>query len=213
MTLGGNIMNEAFEKIEIEKRDRIINCAFKEFSKYKFDKASTNNIVKEANISKGLLFYYFNNKEDLFEYLSEFCVNTILEEIKNNIDWNITDIFERVKQVVFLKIRITERYPYIFHFGKLLFDSESKDLIFKNRDLMELSSKIYSYNIDFTKFKEEVELKKAINIIRWTLEKYGEESSNRFKGIDKEIDYDALLEEINSYIEVLRIAFYKGEYL
>ena len=56
-------MEKIFKNIDIEKRDRIINSALEEFSKNRFEKASTNNIVKNANISKGLLFHYFANKK------------------------------------------------------------------------------------------------------------------------------------------------------
>ena len=36
-----------------------------EFAQSGFEKASTNEIVKRSNISKGSLFNYFNSKKDL----------------------------------------------------------------------------------------------------------------------------------------------------
>ena len=48
---------EKFLKLDDEKRDRILNAAMKEF-RYGYVKASTDIIVKEAGISKGLLFHY-----------------------------------------------------------------------------------------------------------------------------------------------------------
>lgn len=58
---------EIFKNIDEEKRGRIINSALEEFSKNSFDKASTNIIVKNAGISKGSLFHYFKNKQELYE--------------------------------------------------------------------------------------------------------------------------------------------------
>lgn len=58
----------------MEKQARIINAAMKEFVKSGYDKASTNKIVKEANISKGSLFNYFHSKKELYLYLIEYGV-------------------------------------------------------------------------------------------------------------------------------------------
>ena len=52
-------MDEILKKMDQDKRERIINSSLEEFSKNKFEKASTNTIVKNANISKGLLFRVF----------------------------------------------------------------------------------------------------------------------------------------------------------
>ena len=49
-------MFSKFLNLELEKQDRIINAAIKEFAQKGYDKASTNEIVKEAGISKGLLY-------------------------------------------------------------------------------------------------------------------------------------------------------------
>ena len=62
-------MEDVLQKLDTEKKNRIINSAIEEFSKYPFNKASTNNIVKNAEISKGLLFHYFGNKKELYEYI------------------------------------------------------------------------------------------------------------------------------------------------
>lgn len=55
-----------FLSLDKEKQDRIINAAMKEFAQKGYDKASTNEMVKEAGISKGLLFHYFQNKKQLY---------------------------------------------------------------------------------------------------------------------------------------------------
>ena len=49
-----------------EKKNTIFLAAAKEFAAKGYEKASTNNIVKEAGIGKGMLFYYFGSKLDLY---------------------------------------------------------------------------------------------------------------------------------------------------
>ena len=56
-------MHRLFEGLSEEKQARIINGALEEFTKNGFEKASTNVIVKNAGISKGALFKYFQIRD------------------------------------------------------------------------------------------------------------------------------------------------------
>jgi AcrR family transcriptional regulator len=55
-----------FGKLPPDKRARILEAAFEEFARRGLDKASTNRIAVGAQVSKSLLFYYFDDKQDLF---------------------------------------------------------------------------------------------------------------------------------------------------
>lgn len=48
---------------------RIINTALDEFADKDFETTSLNSIIAEAGISKGSMYYYFANKEDLYLYI------------------------------------------------------------------------------------------------------------------------------------------------
>ncbi|MGI6412409.1 MAG: FtsX-like permease family protein [Syntrophomonadaceae bacterium] len=56
------VINTRFYSLEKDKQERIINAALKEFARSGYERASTNVIIKEAEISKGSLFNYFNSK-------------------------------------------------------------------------------------------------------------------------------------------------------
>lgn len=51
------------------KRQQIIDGARKVFIEMGFDAASMNDITREAGVSKGTIYVYFSNKEELFECL------------------------------------------------------------------------------------------------------------------------------------------------
>ncbi|WEX77084.1 TetR/AcrR family transcriptional regulator [Sinorhizobium numidicum] len=51
------------------KREQILEGAKRVFMRSNFDAASMNDITREAGVSKGTLYVYFENKEDLFEAL------------------------------------------------------------------------------------------------------------------------------------------------
>lgn len=208
-------LKEILGNMEEEKRNRIINSAIDEFAKLPYDKASTNNIVKNAGISKGLLFHYFGNKQDLYEKLTEFVLRTLLEQITAQIDWDETDIFERIKQIVIFKIKLGQQYPKMFDFVlNMLSDSRAKSVeeimaIYEKYgvNVGSLLNDVYTKNIDFTKFTDQKSIDKSINIIRWTLEKYAEENFMMVTDLE-DFDFTQAAEAIDVYIDVLKKAFY-----
>jgi TetR/AcrR family transcriptional regulator len=60
---------ENFNRLPGHKRKEILDAVAAEFASSGYEAASTNRIVKQAQISKGVLFKYFSNKENLFLYV------------------------------------------------------------------------------------------------------------------------------------------------
>lgn len=201
-------MYEAFNKIKKEKQNKIINSAMEEFSKYGYEKASTNNIVANANISKGLLFHYFSNKQGLFDFLINYSFEVMINEINEKVNWEEMDIFDRLKEIFMIKMKVSRKYPRIFHFFNIMLEYKSVEEIMKEERVSNLLSKIYFQDIDYTKFKEDIDPVKALNIIKWTFEKYGDENLKKFQ-TDGLIDFDKISTEIDEYIDILRLAFYR----
>lgn len=83
-----------FFNLPVEKREKIIKCAKDEFSKYSFYDASINRIIKEAGVSRGSFYQYFENKEDLFIYLLDELKDKILKAMRSNINSERYDFFE-----------------------------------------------------------------------------------------------------------------------
>ena len=54
-----------FFNLPIEKKKKIMNAAKSEFVEYSFYDASINRIIKNAGISRGSFYMYFENKEDI----------------------------------------------------------------------------------------------------------------------------------------------------
>lgn len=199
--------------VDKEKRTNIINSAMKEFSKNTFEKASTNLIVENAGISKGLLFHYFGTKANLYRYLEYFSIKIITEEIVEKLDWNQRDIFLRIKETSMIKFKIMQKYPYLADFSLRVFQGKTvEEIMHINPNFpLELYSQIYNYNIDYSLFKDAIDVKKAIDIIRWTIEKYGDEFRISIKNGSVEFDYKVIEKEIYVYIDMLKACFYKED--
>ncbi len=83
--------SETFEKLESQKKSRIIQSAMECFSQNGFTKTSMDMIALKAGIAKGALYRYFESKKDLYMLLVGMLVNGIdqyvqqfLEEHRNN---------------------------------------------------------------------------------------------------------------------------------
>ena len=56
---------KAFERLQEEKKQKIINAALIEFSENTVDSASVNSIAKRAGVSRTTLYYYFSDIQEV----------------------------------------------------------------------------------------------------------------------------------------------------
>ncbi|WP_251859663.1 TetR/AcrR family transcriptional regulator [Clostridium sp. Marseille-Q2269] len=207
-------MNKTFNNIPKDKKEAILKAALEEFSMNGYEKASTNKIVEKAGVSKGLLFHYFSNKRRLFIYVYNYYFNFLKEKLYINIDTEERDVLERVKKWTIVKIELIEKYPIVFMLfikSRLNMPQDIKAILEKNqsREIKEAYEKIL-FNIDYSKFKDNVNVQKCLKILMWTLEKYSEEymifnMNNSLLNIKK----NNIKKEIQEYTDILTTAFYK----
>lgn len=60
---------DMFNHIPKEKQEMFLNVAIEEFTMKSFEQVSVNSIVKTAGISRGSFYTYFENKDELFNYI------------------------------------------------------------------------------------------------------------------------------------------------
>src|SRR6056297_3325862 len=131
-----------------------------EFSKNSYHKASTNRIVEKAGISKGSLFNYFKSKEKLFEALEIFSIKEISNAIVKKINWEEPDLLKRIKEIVIIKLDVCLKYPYLIGFSKRINANKSIEELKEiyEKYVPNIYEKVYYENIDFTIFKEDIEI-------------------------------------------------------
>jgi len=212
----GSFINEVFLKLSQEKQERILNAAMEEFSSRGFKKASTNNIVQRAGISKGILFYYFRNKKELFSQLVDYAIKFIKNEYLDQLDDKEPDFLKRYSKAARLKMEAYAKNPHAFNFLGSIFlgnddsiDEEIKEKIayysIKGRQ------KLFQ-NIDTSSFRKDIEEDLIFKLIYWSLEGYQQELISILKGKDlNQIDYDPYWKEFYSILSALRKAYYHNE--
>jgi TetR/AcrR family transcriptional regulator len=70
-----------FQNLEPEKQDAILRAAAQEFAEHGFAQASFNRIIKSAGVSKGAMYYYFSDKDDLFRTVLSEATRRWLAEV------------------------------------------------------------------------------------------------------------------------------------
>ena len=70
-----------FDNLGSEKQEAILRAAGEEFAEKGFAGASINRIIRESGMSKGSVYYYFEDKADLFATTVERSTQRLLEEI------------------------------------------------------------------------------------------------------------------------------------
>lgn len=209
-------MNHAFEKLSKEKQEKIINAAFKEFAQKGYEQASTNQIVKEAQIGKGMLFYYFNNKQDLFHYLFDYSFTVMKREYLDKMDTSMTDIIERMKKSSQLKWAFYQRYPELTQFVAryTLQNVDELPPAYEKQvaELIEIGTKkIFGHKAILAEiFRDDVDPEKAYQIIEWAIRGYQQDLYHKLLG--KQIKVEELepyWNEFDDYLSILKTVFYK----
>ena len=204
--------------MEREKRERIINAAMKEFSKG-YKKASTDNIVKEAGISKGLLYHYFGTKKEVLFFVYEYAIQIIMKELSEKLDLKETDYFERVWTIMLDKLNLTYKYPSVFEFMTFIYLSDEEEFLILNKELKKIQDQQWQLSdekmfagVNFALFKEEEDVKKVTEIVRWTLEGYSEKLLMKYPTVKEyQLQQDEILEDIKEYMHFFKKTFYKDE--
>ena len=106
-------MNEKFFDLKKEKQDRMINGAMKVFALNGFARASTDEMVKEAGVSKGLWFHYFDNKIGLYTFVVDYAIKYVNMEMNAGFSAESNDFFDTTLAIEKVKMSVRRSYPYV----------------------------------------------------------------------------------------------------
>ena len=72
-----------FYNLPKEKRAAILDAAAEEFAKDGFEGTSYNQIIERSGVSKGAMYYYFDDKEDLFGTVVQDVIGRMIDLVKD----------------------------------------------------------------------------------------------------------------------------------
>ena len=206
-------MRQTFDELPPKRQLQIVNAAMEVFGKNSYKHASTEEIAYRAGISKGLLFYYFKNKKELYMYIFEYVMEKVGPRLLDRHFFEITDYFELLAYAADKKARILSSFPFLMEFSVRAFftsrEDVSEDMNSFMKNQMDTMFVDYFKNVDMTKFREDIDPKEILNMLLWLTDGY---LHQRMFYTDT-VDADELMRQFRKWSEMLKRIAYKEEYL
>ncbi len=200
-------MNGKFFDLKKEKQDRMINAALKVFALNGYRHASTDDIVREAGISKGLLFHYFGNKIGLYTFIYDYSVRYMTLELNSNVDSKCTDMFTLMKQIEAARMHAMRGYPYMQQFLNRSMSEDVSEALLAIEDKRNVLTDAYdniTAQMDFADLPEGVDGEKLRKMLDLTIKGL---MTERFQ--DASFQSEMLYAEIVDYLDMMRKIVYR----
>ena len=209
-------MYENFEKIPAEDQQRILNACIAEFAQNGYQQASTNAIVKRAGIPKGTLFYFFGNKKDLYLYVVDHAIRQFTTRYTELAGEMPADLFERLLHRGRVKFQFAAEEPVLFQLFYDAFINSPEEIQDALREraggYAAASAGLLTEGLDLSKFREDVDVEKAVALIQLTLDGLMNKYLDAFKKMSP-TEGLALVEKITAecreYFKLIQQGIYK----
>lgn len=169
-------MNHKFFQLPVEKQQRIINAAYQVFTENSYKKAPMSEIASAGNISKALLFHYFENKKELYLFLWNHAIEATRKAINEYHVTETTHFFEMIRRSLFAKCSLMRTYPYLYLFSlKAYYEQDPcvKESIQSNFQLIIDNSEGVIWNkMDFSNFRPNIDVRLVYQEILWVSDGY-----------------------------------------
>ncbi|MBS5863136.1 MAG: TetR family transcriptional regulator [Clostridium sp.] len=150
-----------FFNLPEEKKNKILKAANKEFARVPLEQVSIKNIVEDAEIARGSFYQYFEDKEDLFDYMMDLKIgdienklNRLIEKENGNIINICVSLYDHLIQVgklrknnkffrkIFENIKTSDNLMFIKKENRnIKLEQKLYDLYDKNKEILNVRNK------------------------------------------------------------------------
>ena len=226
-------MAQRFSSLPDEKQQQILDAAAEVFSREDYKRASTDDIAARAGISKGLLFYYFKNKQSLYLYVADHMRHLVERHLERGKVAEITDFFDMLDYGAQEKLQLFQQglaalavlggnrqrmgkgirqFSAGLNLSLRLYYATDKDVVSSLRQrFMEMLDEmwdVYFSQIDREKFRPGIEPRLVLDQLIYLIDGYIHQQMMR----SKRVNMDALMAEYALWRDMLRQYAYKEEY-
>lgn len=115
---------ERFYRLPEAKKHNIREAAMKEFARVPFEKASINQIIHNADISRGSFYTYFEDKQDVVRYLFEESSNKMRKFCQHELEENHGDYFAMMEELFEYSVKTMQESEDMLNVAKNVFSYE-----------------------------------------------------------------------------------------
>lgn len=199
-----------FFELSEEKRHRVEDAILNEFSVYSFNDSSTNRIVKEASISKGSLFKYFENKEDIYFYMLDTIIDGYVRMTQNYSIRESDTFYDSILSYAELEFDWYCSNPSSYKMMKKAFKEPDESIQIITRDRYAIFEEgLYGETLrPHSQDLNKIDLKMQTDILKWCINGFSE-SFIREIGKNEEISVlkENYLDELTAYLVIMKRGF------
>lgn len=211
-------MNQAFENLEDEKKQKIINACLEEFADKGYEKASTNNMIAKAGISKGLLFHYFGSKKNVYLYIFDIAIDTFINKYNKYELKESSDLFERLTERGLIKLKIAGEEPLMYKLVMEAFvdtpDGMAEEVHKRYKKIHDDYMPAFFEGTDYSLFREGIDTRKAIEFMMICLDAIQNKYIKMIQGKAAQMSLEEVNEavkDVHEYYDMIRFGIYKKE--
>lgn len=210
---GDTVPTKLFFELNRDKQITILNTAISEFAAHGYTNSSTNSIVKNCGISKGSLFKYFVNKEELYFYILDTVTAEFAENIRAKAIGLSKELFQRIIEYSALEFSWYIQNP---EKSKLIISAFTKsDTEIYQKTAARYSSAEWDIycglleDVDFSNYR--CDKQKAVEILKWVLKGFNDDFSEsvQIERYSFENLHNEYVRILTGYIEILKSGFLK----
>ena len=193
------------EEKSLQTRQKIVDSAIVEFGNNTYAESSLNEIVKNGNISKGIIYHYFKNKDELYLVCVAECFDHLIRFLKERN--NTFSTFEAyISNVLATRQQFFDKYP---HFSTIFASAvlqPPKHLIPEiqkiKSELDKLNVEQYKDALEHVELKDDVSLEEAVEFFLIFQESFNNYYHNQTYQDYRQLIYDHEL-NLNKMLQMM----------
>lgn len=106
-----------FNRLDEDKKERVIRAAIEEFQAHGFEKAKIEAIARNAGVAKGSIYQYFDDKKDLFLYSVTWALEYFMKVIDRQTPLKDMDVYDYFLSGSRERFELLKREPLLVTFS------------------------------------------------------------------------------------------------
>lgn len=153
---------KTFNNLTQERQKQIISVCLEEFAVHEYQTASLSTIVSNLKLAKGSFYRYFENKNTLYYFLFDYCLECRIKNDRFFLVEQATDFFEILEQHFFAKLNFDKDYPlesaFLFNVLQERNSEELGDIQFKTKSkYLALIKELVSEQVKKKKIRSDID--------------------------------------------------------
>lgn len=118
-----------FLNLEQKKQERILEAAIKEFLAKGYQKGSIQSIANNADVAKGSMYQYFENKKELFLHIIDLAIQIKIDYMVTLIKENQNlSYFEQIEKMLSTSFHYYSEYPDLYQIYQTIHNGMHEDI-------------------------------------------------------------------------------------